>query len=255
MATRPLQSVDSVSRQDVRPLYKQVKDRLLALLSDGSVPPMGKLPSERELVEFYGVSRITVRQAMRELVAEGHLRSHPGKGFYSTGRSARAFELELLRSFTATAERHGLRPGSLLLGGEIVAADEKLAASLQTKLGEPVVTLRRLRLLDGEPVAIAEDWIVAAKVPDLLTLDWRSGNRSLYDELRQRYGLVPELGETILSSRLADKTEARLLELQRPAAVLTVEQVAYSRSGKPINATLSVHHPTRYPLVLAQGTR
>ena len=70
MATRPLQSVDSVSRQDVRPLYKQVKDRLLALLSDGSVPPMGKLPSERELVEFYGVSRITVRQAMRELVAE-----------------------------------------------------------------------------------------------------------------------------------------------------------------------------------------
>lgn len=246
------QAVDSVSRQDVRPLYKQVKDRLLELLADGSVPPMGKLSSERELVERYGVSRITVRQAMRELVAEGHLRSHPGKGFYSTGRSARAFELELLRSFTATAERHGLRPGSRMLGGEIIAADEKLAASLQIALGEPVVALRRLRLLDGEPVAIAEDWIEAARVPELLALDWRAGNRSLYDELRNRYGLAPEGGETILSSRLADKTEAALLELQRPAAVLTVEQIAYARNGKPINATLSVHHPTRYPLILEQ---
>jgi len=80
--------MNSVSREDVRPLYKQVKDRLLELLADGSVPPMGKLASERELVERYGVSRITVRQAMRELVAEGHLRSHPGKGFYATGRSS-----------------------------------------------------------------------------------------------------------------------------------------------------------------------
>ena len=67
--------MNALSREDVRPLYKQVKDRLLEALSDGTVPPMGKLASERELVEKYGVSRITVRQAMRELVAEGHLRS------------------------------------------------------------------------------------------------------------------------------------------------------------------------------------
>src|ERR1700712_3568333 len=123
-------SMNSVSRQDIRPLYKQVKDRLLDLLADGSVPPMGKLASERELVERYGVSRITVRQAMRELVSEGHLRSHPGKGFYATGQSAKAFELELLRSFTATAERHGYKPGGRLLGSNIIAAEDKLAADL-----------------------------------------------------------------------------------------------------------------------------
>jgi GntR family transcriptional regulator len=248
--------MNSVSREDVRPLYKQVKDRLLEALADGRVPPMGKLASERELVETYGVSRITVRQAMRELVAEGHLRSHPGKGFYSTGRSTeQAFELELLRSFTATAQRHGLKPGGRLIRGYLVLADERLAAALHTRLGEPVAALRRLRLLDDAPVAIAEDWIEARKVPGLLALDWAGGNRSLYDELRQRYGLSPELGETVLSSRLADADEARLLGLRRPAAVLTVEQIAYDRNGTPINATRSIHHPTRYPLRLEQGGR
>jgi GntR family transcriptional regulator len=246
--------MNSVSRENVRPLYKQVKERLLELLSDGSVAPTGKLASERELVEQYGVSRITVRQAMRELVAEGHLRSHPGKGFYSTGRpTTQAFEIELLRSFTATAMRHGRIPGSRLIKGEIVPADKKLAVSLQLAEGEPVVALRRLRLLDGEPVAIADDWIDARRVPGLLALDWRSGNRSLYDEFRQRYRLKPESGETILSSRLATAAEARLLSLRRPAAVLTVEQIAYSGDGRPINATKSIHHPTRYPLKLAQG--
>src|SRR5690242_18672770 len=207
--------MNTVSREDVRPLYKQVKDRLLELLADGSVPPMGKLASERELVERYGVSRITVRQAMRELVAEGHLRSHPGKGFYATGRSTeQAFELELLRSFTATALRHGMQPGGRLISGKIEPADAKLAASLHVRIGEPIVALRRLRLLDGQPVAIAEDWIEARKTPGLLSLDWASGNRSLYDELNKRYRLIPEVGETVLSSRLASADEAKLLELK-----------------------------------------
>jgi len=246
--------MNSVNREDVRPLYKQVKDRLLELLSDGSLPPMGKLASERELVERYSVSRITVRQAMRELVAEGHLRSHPGKGFYATGRStAKAFELELLRSFTATAIRHGMQPGSRLISGKTIPADDKLAVSLQVGIGQPVVALRRLRLLNGQPVAIADDWIEARKTPGLLSLDWAGGNLSLYDELRQRYSLNPELGETVLSSRLATAEEAKLLDLKRPAAVLTVEQIAYARDGSPINATRSIHHPTRYPLRLEQG--
>jgi GntR family transcriptional regulator len=248
--------MDTVSRQFARPLYKQVKDRLLELLADGSVPPLGKLASERELVERYGVSRIAVRQAMRERVAEGHLQSHPGKGFYATGRSPTpAFELELLRSFTATAERHGFRPGGRLLNGEIVPADRRLAAMLHLRIGEPVVALRRLRLLDGDPVAIAHDWIGAARVPNLLALDWNSGNRSLYGELNQRFHLRPERGETILSSRLARDDETELLQLPHPAAVLVVDQIAFSRDGTPINATTSVHHPVRYPLRLEQNGR
>jgi GntR family transcriptional regulator len=243
----------NLNRADARPLYKQLKDRLLAALNDGRLPPGAKLASERELVAHYGVSRITIRQAMKELVLEGHLRSQPGKGFYATGRqTGAAYELELLRSFTATAIEHGQRPGSRLLHLAVEAAPETIARPLAITAGEPVVSLRRLRLLDDEPVAIAHDWIALKHVPDLARLDWSGGNRSLYAELRDRYNINPSRGQTILAARLADAEEAQLLHLSPPAAVLTVEQIAYDATNLPINLTFSTHHPERYPLQLEQ---
>jgi GntR family transcriptional regulator len=246
---------NGVTRDDPLPLYKQVKERLLRALDDGTIPPRAKLASERELVELYGVSRITIRQAMTELVLEGHLRSHPGKGFYPTGRPKGVYELELLRSFTATAVAHGRRPGSRLLTAAQVEAPEEVARALQLGAGEQVISLRRLRLIDDQPVAIAHDWMPAAIVPGILELDWTVPNSSLYAELAGRYGLLPQRGHTILSARLADAEESRLLELPPPAAVLGVEQMAFDVDERPLNLTLSTHHPTRYPLRLDQDSR
>lgn len=242
-----------VSRDDPRPLYKQVKDRLLAAMADGTLPPRSKIASERELVTTFGVSRITIRQAMKELVQEGQLRSHPGKGFYATGRRhTPAYELELLRSFTATALDHGSRPGSRLLHLGVEPATPEIALPLLIEDGAEVVSLRRLRLLDDVPVAISHDWIALAHVPDIASLDWEAQNRSLYAELRSRYGLMPLRGQTILSARLARGDEAKLLDLPAAAAVLTVEQIAYDAHNTPINLTFSTHHPERYPLQLEQ---
>lgn len=244
---------EGVSRNDPQPLYKQLKDRILTALSDGSLPARTKLASERELVEQYGVSRITVRQAMKELVLEGYLRSHPGKGFYATGRHhAPAYELELLRSFTATALAHGQRPGSRMLHLGIEPASAEIALSLLIEDGAPVVSLRRLRLLDGQPVAISHDWMAHDQVPGLTELDWAIENRSLYADLQGSYGLDPQRGQTILSARMAEGDEAELLGLPGQAAVLTVEQIAYDRQNTPINLTFSTHHPQRYPLRLDQ---
>lgn len=247
--------LNSVTRDDPRPLYKQVKARLVEALESGLIPPHSKLASERELVEQYGVSRITIRQAMTELVREGLLRSHPGKGFYATGRRRGSYELELMRSFTATAMEHGRNPGSRLLTAAIEPASEGTAQQLEVEAGTPVISLRRLRLIDGEAVAISHDWLLPVRVPGLLDLDWANGNRSLYAELASRYGLVPHNGHTLLSARLADAAEARLLDLKPPAALLSVEQIAYDVHGSPINHTISLHHPTRYPLRLDQEQR
>ncbi|KKB11694.1 hypothetical protein VE25_10980 [Devosia geojensis] len=243
----------AISRDDPRPLYKQVKTHILNTLYGDGVPAQAKIASERELVDQLGVSRITVRQAMKELVLEGHLRAQPGKGFYATGRPRRGYEIELLRSFTETALAHGKVPGSALLAAEAVAPPSAVAEGLGLVSGQLAVSLKRLRLLDGKPVAISHDWIAAELAPDLLTLDWRMGNRSFYAELRNRYGLFPHHGQTLLSAALAGEEEASLLRLERPAAVLTVEQIAYDTADRPINMTYSVHDPANYPLRLEQG--
>lgn len=242
---------DGLRRDDPQPLYRQIKQRIREQIEQGQLGTDAKLESERGLEKRYGVSRITVRQAVRELVQEGWLLSHPGKGFF-VARREETYELHLLRSFTAIAEAHGRTPTSRLIEGRLCPAPAEIARPLFLPTGAEVVMLKRLRCLDGLPMVLTQDWFAAGLVPGILELDWSTGNRSLYAEIRDRYRLRPDRGRTTLSARLANTEEADLLELTPPAAVLTVEQIAYDRQGRPVNMTFSSHHPLRYPLSLDQ---
>lgn len=244
----------TIDRTAPRPLYRQVKQHLQDRLAAGDFPAGTKLASERELTEVLGVSRITVRQALRELVMEGHLQSFPGKGFYpASARRRTGFDINLVRSFTETARSHGQAPDSRLLAAGTAPADADVAALLGVARGEEVHHLVRLRRLDGVPVAISTDWLLAATVPDLLSLDWTVPDRSLYAELKGRYNLTPRSGRTEITARLAAGSEAELLDLSPGAALLMVEQVAFDKAGQVINASRSLQHPELNPLRLEQA--
>ncbi|WP_342457062.1 GntR family transcriptional regulator [Ensifer adhaerens] len=241
-----------LDRGDHQPLYRQVKQAILDLVQDGVIAPNAKLPSERELVAAYDVSRITIRQALVELVQEGHLQSQPGKGFYVTERQE-GFELHLLTSFTANAIAKGMVPGSRTLEAKIYAAPPEVTRALYLPASAEVVLLKRLRTLDGVPVVIQYDWLQPAICPGLLDLDWSSGNRSLYAELRERYDQRPVRGQTTISARCPDPEEEQLLKLEPNTAVLTLDQIAFNAANRPINVSTSIHHPKRYPLSIQQG--
>lgn len=242
----------AIDRADPRPLHQQVYEDLLATIREGKVPLRGKLPSERELVSLYDVSRITVRHAVRELIRQGVVQSQPGKGLY-VAENGGGFELEVLRSFTSTALASGRVPGHRLLAMEVVKASLDITRPLLLPPGSDVIVLSRLRLLDGVPVVLQTDWIAASRAPGLTGMDWTVANRSLYAELREVYGIQPRRGQTTLSARLADPAEAAMLELPLPSAVLTVDQIAFDERDRPINMTALVHHPGRYPLTLLQS--
>ncbi len=241
-----------IDRNDPRPLHKQVYEALLASIRDGKLPLRGKLPSERELVDLYNVSRITVRHAVRELIQQGVIHSQPGKGLYVAERGG-GFELQVLKSFTSIAVASGRSPGQRLVEASIVPAPLEVSRPLFLAPGAEVILLSRLRLLDNIPAVVQTDWIPAARAADLLDLDWTVANRSLYAELRERYRIHPKRGQTTLSARLATDKEAEMLELPTPAAVLTVDQIAFDDRNRPINLTALVHHPARYPLTLLQS--
>ncbi|MBZ9939005.1 GntR family transcriptional regulator [Mesorhizobium sp. BR1-1-16] len=241
-----------ISRADPRPLHRQVHGAIIEAIETGRLPRNGKLPSERELVDLFGVSRITIRHAMRDLVQQGFLQSQPGKGFY-VAVPQRGFELHLLKSFTATALANGRSPGQRLIEARIYRAPLEITRPLFLPEGAEVVVLSRLRLLDDVPVVIQTDWMSAARAPGLIDLDWSSPNRSLYAEIRERYRIRPVRGQTTLSARLASQDESERLGLVPPAAVLTVDQIAFDARNRAVNLTTLVHHPERYPLTLAQS--
>lgn len=241
-----------IVRGSAVPLYEQVKRHLLREIASGDLAVGRQLPSERRLVADFGVSRITVRKALGDLVQDGVLYSVPAKGFF-VGSPGQPHELHALRSFSEDARARGQVPGSRLLEATLVPADAALAAQLGVPPGAELASIRRLRLLDGMPVVVQHVWLPLARCPSILDIDFE--RESLFAVLAGRYGVTLARGETIIGARLADREERRLLRLSDRSAVLTVDQVTYTRDGTAVELLRSAQNPRRYPLSISHDER
>ena len=238
-----------LARRSPKPLYRQLKDRLLRELEVGTRQPHSQLPSEREWVKRLGISRITVRQALMELVQAGHLYTVPGKGFF-VGEKKKAHELNAFLSFTAASKSRGEIPTSKILDARIVRATVAMAHDLEISPGAEVVRLKRLRLTSDVPVMVQESLLPHSRCPGLLERDLTT--LSLFAALQDDYHLTLVRAETTISARLADKTERKALGLEEPPVVLLVDQLSYASDGLPVERTTSITHPDRHPLFLRQ---
>ncbi len=238
-----------LSRDSPLPLYQQIKQQLLHDIQSGVLEPHSRLPSERQLVDNFDVSRITVRQALTELVQAGYLYTKPSKGFF-VSEQPQPYELNVLLSFTSVARERGLVPSSRILEASIIPATSALSRQLIIGLGSEVVSLVRIRLIDQVPVRIEHVWLPHARCPGILDHDLGEG--SLYSILSEKYGLSLHRAETSIAARLASAQEREHLELANPDAVLTVDQLTYTLDDRPIELSLMIIHPRRYPLRLVQ---
>lgn len=239
-----------IVRESTVPLYEQVKRHLLRGIADGSLAAGQRVPSERRLVDDLGVSRITVRKALGDLVHDGVLLAVPAKGFY-VGPASEPHELHALRSFSEDARRHGQEPGARVLEARLAPADHPIAERLGVPVETELVSLRRLRLLDGVPLVIQHAWLPHRRVPGILDADLAA--TSLFALLRERYGMTLARGDTVIGARPANREERRLLGLPAGSPVLTVDQVTYDRGGAAVEVLRSVQDPVRLPLSISHG--
>jgi GntR family transcriptional regulator len=169
--------------------------------------PNDRLPSERELCQQYGISRITVRQALSELAQAGLVYSSVGKGTY-VANAAFQEELQPLSSFTQDLERRGMRAASQVLEASIIPADDHWSEIFYIPRGAEIVRLHRLRLSGDLPIAIQLTHLPHHLCPHLLEYDFSSC--SLYEVLRNVYKLHLARSETIIEATLASSHEADL---------------------------------------------
>jgi GntR family transcriptional regulator len=235
--------------QSSLPLHSRLEQRLREKIESHEWPTGFQLPSERELCESYGVSRITVRRALKDLAVHNLVRSTPGKGTFVILPAIRE-PLQPLSSFSEDMRRRGFSPSSRILQAEIIPASENIARSLNLPVGSEVVHLQRLRMVAPEdiPVAIQTALIPHSRCPNLLRFDLE--NRSLYEVFRDEYHLVLERGETVISSRLASSTESEQLRIKQPAAVLISDQITRINTGEVIESVNSVFRSDLYQLTL-----
>ena len=232
-----------LERSSPIPLYHQLKERLVQGIDSGVWPPETQLPSERELCDRFGISRITVRQALDQLVAEGRLvRSH-GRGTFVALSPLRKHLLPLV-GFTEDMTSRGQRPGAHVLLFEAVAAPTRAAQEMQLAAGQRVIVMRRLRLADGMPMAVESVHTPESLFPGLLEQNLE--DRSFYDLLRTRYGVRPTRASQSWQAVACPRPDAKLLGIRTGSPVLQIRRTTYDQDGRPFEYLESFFRGDRY---------
>ena len=223
------------------PKHEQLRSILEELISTELVPG-DPLPGERALEEKYGVSRITVRRAIGDLVAAGRLRRVRGKGTFVA--PAPLVSRLHLASFSDEMRAQRVKAGSRILLAERTTPPDEVAAFFGTPPTTEHIRLRRLRLGDGEPYAVDDAWYNSLLVPDLLENDVY---HSVYTLLESEYELGITEAEQTITAVTAGPDNAPLLDVTPDTALLHI--VRYARSGgNNVEFCSSVYRTDRYRL-------
>jgi GntR family transcriptional regulator len=211
---------------------KQVTTRALRRLVS-ELKPHSKIPSERELSEALGVSRMTLRHAIGDLQGDGLLYSIPGSGTFV--REQRIPKRAHLTSFTQDMEQRGLVPSTTVIQAEVVPTPQAVREAWGD-VGERVFRIYRLRSGSGQPMCIEEAFIDIAAAPDLLSHDL---SQSLYSLLRENYGRGVEKATHSVAAVPLSPALAGLLDDDVGSPALEFTQVGFDSGGRPVEYCIS----------------
>mgnify|MGYP001230769354 CR=1 FL=1 len=219
---------------------ERLRAYLLGLVN-GGLDPHVKLPTERELAEQFGVSRLTVRRVLDRLERDGLVYRVQGAGtFVHPPRISKSVELT---SFSEDMRERGLRPGSKLVRAEIEAAGPVIGYALGLSPSTEVLHLERIRTADDEPMCLEHSYLPNNLVPGLADLDLTG---SLYELLEARYNLRLERAEQTIKATVVDVAAANMLGVPPFSPAFLVQRIGYDNRGRPIERAESLYRGDRY---------
>ncbi|MGH3001291.1 MAG: GntR family transcriptional regulator, partial [Gaiellaceae bacterium] len=231
------------------PVTKQRETRQSVLELIESLQVGAAIPSERQLGVDLGVSRLTVRAALDGLVREGYLVRRRGAGtFVAAPKVAKGMDIS---SFSDDMRARGLKPGSRTLDLAVVPAGARLGRLLHVSPSEAIVAVKRLRLADGDPMAIELLHVRSSLVPGLTALDLEQ--HSFYDLLTQRYEISIAGGTQTVEPTVTSDEESAALGVPLHSPALLFERITRTAAGDVVEFTNSTYRGDRYRLVTELG--
>lgn len=226
------------------PRYLQLKRMIEDAVQAGAIKPGAALPAEREIAVRTGLSRVTVRKAVQDLVREGLLVQRHGSGTFVALRAGRVEQsLSNLTSFTEDMASRGIAVGSVWLDRGIYDPSPEEFIALGLSSNERVSRIARLRIGDGKPLAIERASLSTSALPDPSAVA-----SSLYATLA-RTGMRPVRAIQRISAALLGDKDAGLLGVPAGSAGLNIERTSYLRTGKVVEFTRSIYRADAYDFV------
>ncbi|OCS87251.1 phosphonate metabolism transcriptional regulator PhnF [Caryophanon latum] len=224
------------------PIYVQIEDYIKQQIADGTYKQGEMIPSEREFAEMYQVSRMTVRQAITNLVGNGQLYREKGKGTFVTTEKMEQ-SLNSLTSFTEDMLARGLVPTSEVLSFEVMIPPAEVAKELQLAADETVYFITRIRHADNIPMALERTYIPTALFPNLQA---HQLTQSLYKIIEQQYGTRLHYADQHIEAGIVSNEDRKHLQLAENAVVLIMQRKTFLLDQRPVEFVRSTYRADRY---------
>jgi GntR family transcriptional regulator len=225
------------------PYHYQLRELLRDEIASGRWEVGGRLPSERELCDAFNLSRTTIREAIDALVNEGLLRREKGRGTFIAEPKITEKWLEAADSFTESMMQQGYQIETQVLNLRTEPASYNVSRELRLRTGESVIVLDRLRLILQEPILVVTSYIPEKFCPRLIDEDF--SNQSLYQVLRDKFGIYITSAKRVMEAVAANELEANLLQLRQGAPLMLIESIAFLGDGTPIEYFKARHRGDR----------
>ncbi|CAM3686542.1 MULTISPECIES: GntR family transcriptional regulator [Streptomyces] len=238
-----------------RAVFRQIADRIREAIDKGRFKEGAKLPSESELVEHFGVSRMTVRNALSLLQSEGLVTAEHGKGVFvrprppvrrlASDRFARRYRDQGKSAFTVEAEAAGSKPEV----DSLEVKEEKPAPDISARLGSPrkVLARRRRYLLGGRPVEFAVSYIPLDLARGTQIAEPNPGPGGIYARLEELGHRLDHFDEEV-RARMPSPAEVKTLRLSSGVPVISLFRTAYDTEGRAVEVCDTVMAADAYVL-------
>ncbi|WP_059172058.1 GntR family transcriptional regulator [Bacillus sp. FJAT-27445] len=227
------------------PIYFQLEELIKAQIDSGSLKPGDGIPSEREYAEQHEISRMTIRQAINNLVSAGILFRQKGKGTFVAAPKVE-HELLGLTGFTEDMISRGMKPGNQLLSFRKVQASKSIALNLAVKENEPIFEIKRIRLADGLPMALETTYIPEHLGPGLIE---KLTVASIYSYIEDVLGLTILDATQEIEAAAAGIEEASHLGIKEGAPILLIVRTSRLADGTPFEYVKSAFRADRYKFI------
>jgi GntR family transcriptional regulator len=221
------------------PMWMQLKSILQGQIQSGTLPPDSQLHSEHELCRLYGVSRTVVREALNELVHDRFVYRIQGKGTFIAGRKEEQDYAGSNIGFSGEMISKGRKVMTKILSQALSQPGAQERRMLRLAGSQLVVQIRRLMSIDDQVRLLVDMAFPADLVSGLENANLK--NRSIYDVLKRRYGLVPSSSERWIDAILPTEPQAALLEVTVGTPLIGIESCAYLANGQPFEYYYAIH--------------